>query len=1000
MTGPGDTEAMPVAHDDLLDQVLADYLRAVAAGTPPDRETLLARYPELAVELSGFFADQDRFQRLAAPLRAAVADVPHLPLPTQVGPHDVLGEIARGGMGVVLRARHRGLGRLVALKLLLAGPFTQPDDVHRFRREAEAVASLDHPHIVPIYEVGDYQGLPYFTMKLMEGSLAQRLRAARCRGLGGTEAARVVATVARAVQHAHARGILHRDLKPGNILLDEQGQPHVSDFGLARQADTRSLTSTGAVLGTPAYMAPEQAAGKAAQVTVVSDVYSLGAVLYECLTGRPPFRGDTPLDTLRQVLDTDPVRPRALDPRIDADLETICLKCLDKDQARRYQGSGELADELDRYLAGEPIRARRRGVAARLWRQARRQPLVAALVLALCLAVTAGFSLVLQQWYRAEAGFEEASRQRDEAEQALAQAEEAQASANEATRAAEASFQQAHAAVNEFCVSLGDELSRRPGLQGLHRKLVHRARLYYQEFVRQRGHEPTLRRELADTHVRLARISTRLGERRQALPEYEEALTIYRALHQAQPDDVVVQRKLADTLSEFAALQELRQGLKTSSEALALYRRFLARRPDDRELAGGLNWTLSNRGSMMIKAGRFDEASRYLYEALVEQQQLVERYPWSAALWSELGNSLDNFGVCLSRQGHHSESLCFHVRAHEVRQWMLRHRPANMTWQANLATIRQQLGIALRDVGLFDAARDVFEQSLAARRKLAADNPLVTRYQVDLAGSLTNRGVMYNRDRQRESALKCFHQARKIHERLVELDPTSPGPRKLLGEAWFNIGTTNEAMKRRVEGGEAFRRARQLQEALVEAEPDNAEYRSELGRTLNNLGINLWVRKQERESREVLHQAIASTSKLVERAPGVLSYRRLLNAHYGLLAEIEWRLGNLTVSVELVMKRWKLWTDEPKELFNAGCELARAAAALGNDPNRLPAPRRAQQARWIELALTALTQAVEHGYADARRFRGHVDLTILRGRPEYDSLAARVDERARQHQPL
>ena len=276
------------------------------------------------------------------------------------GDYELLEEIARGGMGVVYKARQVKLNRIVALKMILSGQFASENDVRRFHQEAEAAANLDHSGIVPIYEIGEHDGRPYFSMKLITGgSLAERLPELRGRP---RQAAALIAGVAHAVHHAHQRGILHRDLKPANVLLDEQGQPLVSDLGLAKSIQSESkLTHTGVVVGTPAYMPPEQAAAQK-EITTAADIYSIGAILYEALTGQTPHLGDTPVETLRKVMEEGATPPRDLDRTIPRALELICLKCLQRDPNQRYSSAGALADDLESWLAGEPISARPRSV--------------------------------------------------------------------------------------------------------------------------------------------------------------------------------------------------------------------------------------------------------------------------------------------------------------------------------------------------------------------------------------------------------------------------------------------------------------------------------------------------------------------------------------------------------------------------------------------------------------------------------------------------------------
>jgi serine/threonine protein kinase/tetratricopeptide (TPR) repeat protein len=1014
---PSDSELAP--REERLGQLFSDWLEEVEQGRRPDRKAWLARYPEFAAELEEFLAAEDRLQALAAPLREATraalaATTPWgsptaggsgLDLPAVFGDYELLEEIGRGGMGVVYRARQQGLGRCVALKLFRADPLGGAADLQRFRNEAELVAQLDHPHVVPIYEVGEHEGRVYFSMKLIEGgSLDARLD----RFISDPRAAAsLLVAVARAVHHAHQRGILHRDLKPANVLLEsphppdpplpqrgEGGElsfspsplcgrggwgvrglvPYVTDFGLARRIEADAgLTHSGAVLGTPAYMAPEQAAARRGAVTTAADVYGLGTILYALLTGRPPFQGDSVLQTLEQVKGRDPEPPRRRNRRVPRDLETICLKCLRKEPERRYESAAALADDLERFLHGEPIHARPLGRVGRLWRWCRRQPVQASLAAALLLAVATGLALVTWQWQRAEEHYRTAEDLRRAAVGHEAEVED--------------SFNLAHEVVKDFTMRLGDPglFEAHHGLEPLQREMLQKAQAYFRKFLQRRGHDPALRRESAETSAALAQTIRLTGSPDEALDAYRRAIALYETLVRDEPDNLGFRLELAKlynhatgVLDALGRLDESRDSIEHARELLEEARR---RWPADAGLEHELACTIHNLGMVHQSGKRLDPALACFTEARALHEKLLRAHPDHQDYQDKLANTLNNLGLLLRRKGRPAEGLEALRESAAMRDRLAQRFPNNLVLQAALAQSLCNVGECLRESGRPAEAIESLRRAHAILVDLTRASPHVTGYRLQLGVCHAAWGLARVANDDPQQALEAFAEAGKIFEQLAREYPRVPEYQRRLAQVWLEMAGIYFNRNEDEAAVQAYEQARDIAARLAETYPDELDHVSRLGRALNDLALPLRRLGRLEDARSALLRAVEQHRRALDRVPREPVYRRLLSGSYTFLTQVECERGQAGEALAVMQKRLELWPDDAGELYAAARDSAGAVPGIKSQP---------ASRRCADLALEALRQAVQVGFRNAEQARTDPALEPLRSRPEFQELLTQM----------
>jgi serine/threonine protein kinase/Tfp pilus assembly protein PilF len=843
--------ALQADPDAAVDLIYDEVLFREARGEVVQLNEYLERFPQWAAQLRDQFEIHEALRSddlapgfgIQQSLIAVRLDPSSLASPVvlpSIPGYEIEGELGRGGMGIVYRARQLSLKRPVALKMLGNGAEALPQALERFRSEAEAVARLQHPHIVQIYEVGEHAGRPYLALELVEGgNLAERLAA---QPQAPRPAALVVRTLAQAIHTAHEGGIVHRDLKPANILLAggpdtplEDCTPKIADFGLAKCLDgEKTLTQSGNILGTPSYMAPEQARGMTTLIGPSTDIYALGALLYELLTGQPPFRGETRLNTLLQLLTDEPRPPRHWQPGLPRDLETICLKCLAKLPRQRYPSAQALAEDLERFLAGEPIHARPTGA----WEQAvkwmKRRPLAASLVGISSVAVFALLLVSLAyssrlRWYN------------EELRTALQNAQEQREEAEHARREAEDNFQKAMRAVGELSTLLADkDLAQAPHLERKRQVFLQKALTFYQVFLQTKSTSPVVRQKTAEAYGRVAAIHDLLGEYDRAEQAYRQAVDLHQRLVAEAPDRADYRHQLARIVH---SLGSLLQNRRQFAEAESLYRQALTL---DQALAtaspgvAGYRYMLArhyhNLGTLLRDTNRRTEAEAAYHESIKLDEQLATRFPKVPEYRQELAKGkhhLAHFRAAFEPEKTRREYL----EVLEIQKQLVADFPDVPGYRHEFARTYHSLGELLRSLKESLEAVAAYRQALVLHQKLAADFPGVPSYRRELAGHYYGLGLVHKSLGQFTEAAAAFGQVLILGQKLVAEAPGDAAERQRLARTYSNLGWLTQRAGQTSEAEKAYHQALALQQQLAADYPGRPDFQRELERIQQRLRL-------------------------------------------------------------------------------------------------------------------------------------------------------------------
>jgi tetratricopeptide (TPR) repeat protein/tRNA A-37 threonylcarbamoyl transferase component Bud32 len=878
-------------------QPVTAYPAEFDTATPPFAETLRkpadSRDKETKVAPGGATPVHDEgeaeatFRKEMVPVTPLLRSQPRQPI---VAGYEILGTLGRGGMGVVYKARQTRLNRMAALKMMLGGAHASRQDLVRFQIEAEAIARLQHPNIVQLFEAGDQDGLPFFALEFVEGGTLQE-RLVR-EPLSYRESAQILEVLARAMFYAHQKGIIHRDLKPSNILLNADGMPKITDFGLAKQMDAnQGQTGSGDILGTPNYMAPEQAEGRNNDIGTGTDIFALGAIFYDMLTGQPPFRGTTVMDTLHQVMFGEPVPPVQLRPDVPRDLQVICLKCLEKDIQKRYHTAEALADDLRRYLSGQPIQARPASLWERGWKWARRRPAAAALavvsVLATLLLLGGGIAFAHREYtlhHIMHENWEYALKQE-------ARAKTEHKKAEEQRQLAEEHFQLARLAVEKMHTRVAEEkLVNQPRMSKVRQELLENARDFYEKFLTYRGEDEGLRWETVRAYQNVGNIQEQLGQYEEAEQAYQSGLTLLAGLHKEKPANAEYRLAEGRILSALGVVQQVRKEMDRAEKSLQQAVQVLMEVEKHDAQDGRCAYELArayNAWAVFLLVERKEEAQaeQAFREALTRLVGLEKERP-EVEYHAQLAQASGNLSALLKEtQPLEAVSLSDHTL--KAYLFLNKRFPDFPDYRMevgktylNLAELSKTNAAHAKTVTLFGEA----EKYLAS---LQSDYPEVVDYRYLLALLYKNRSVYYRDRGQPQFSEQDLGRAIPHWEELVNQTEESPvNSYQLavsLGEHARYLRAANEIVRAEKE----LSRSVELLKTLKDRSPRDRQYPLELAKSYFERGNVYFQDNQYASARDDYSQAITLVEELAK------SEKPLPQDQWDLLVNLHGNTANL-----------------------------------------------------------------------------------------------------------